>query len=422
MRQTTLFTKTRREAPKDEVAKNAQLLIRGGYIHKEMAGVYAYMPLGLRVLKNIEQIIREEMNAIGGQEMELTALQEKNVWEKTGRWDDAVVDNWFKTKLKNDTEIGLAYTHEPAIANVMKDYITSYRDLPSYPYQFQTKFRNEKRAKSGIFRGREFLMKDLYSFSKSQEELDAFYEQSIVAYRRIFDRVGLGEKTFLTVASGGTFGTAYSHEFQTLTDAGEDTIYIHKEKKIAINDEVYNEETMKMLGVSKDELVQDKSVEVGNIYKLGTFYSEPLDLKFTTSSGDQQPVIMGSYGIGLGRVMGTIVEVLSDEKGIIWPSAVAPFKAHLIQVSTSEESTARAEDAYAKLSAAIGEVLYDDRDARAGEKFADADLMGMPYQILIGDKNQKDANGEWLCEVKDRKTGEIQHLTVAEVIELLSAK
>lgn len=252
MRQSLLLSKTRKHAPSDEVSKNAQLLIRAGYVHKEMAGVYTYLPLGLRVFKKIEQIIRDEMNAIDGQEIIMTALQEKAIWEKTGRWDDEVVDNWFKTKLKNDTELGLAYTHEPPITALMKDYITSYRSLPVYAYQFQTKFRNELRAKSGLFRGREFVMKDLYSFSKTQEELDAYYERCIKAYNTIFERVGLGDITYITFASGGTFGTKYSHEFQTLTEAGEDTIYIHEEKNIAINQEVLNQETLDTLDMIHD--------------------------------------------------------------------------------------------------------------------------------------------------------------------------
>ncbi|MES2436825.1 MAG: aminoacyl--tRNA ligase-related protein [Patescibacteria group bacterium] len=415
MKQSFLFTKTRREAPKDEVSKNAQLLIRAGYIHKEMAGVYSYLPLGLKVLNNIENVIREEMNAIEGQEVQLTALQDKNKWEAVDRWDDKNVDVWFKTKLKNDTDISLAYTHEPAITVVMKDYITSYRDLPQYPYQFQTKFRNETRAKSGIFRGREFLMKDLYSFSKTQEELDTFYEKAIVAYKNIFNRVGLGDKTYLTLASGGSFGSKYSHEFQTLTGAGEDNIYIHKGKNIAINDEVYNDETLEMLGIKKEELIQDKSVEVGNIYKLGTFYSGPLELKYTTSTGESKEVIMGSYGIGLGRVMGTIVEVLSDEKGIVWPESIAPFKIHLILLGGKDDKAKNyADELYKKLSEKNVEVLYDDRDARAGEKFADSDLIGIPYRVIVSDKGMEAGK----LEMKVRKTGEIQSITEEELFTL----
>ena len=253
MRQSQLFTKTEREDPKDEVSKNAKLLIRGGYIYKEMAGVYAYLPLGLRVLNKVTQIIREEMNAIGGQELTLTALQDKSLWEKTDRWDDDKVDVWFKTALTSGSELGLGFTHEEPLTNLVKSYVSSYRDLPFSAYQFQTKFRNETRAKSGIMRCREFIMKDLYSFSKDQEEHDAFYEKAKQAYINIFDRVGLGHLTYVTFASGGSF-SKYSHEFQTLTDAGEDTIYVHEEKKIAINQEVYTDEVLANLGVTKDEL------------------------------------------------------------------------------------------------------------------------------------------------------------------------
>ena len=400
MLQSRLFTKTRREAPKDEVAKNAQLLIRAGYIHKEMAGVYSYLPLGLRVFEKIKQIIREEMNAIGGEEIEMTSLQEKTAWEKTGRWDDKVVDNWFKTKLKNDAELGLAYTHEPPITELMKDYISSYRDLPAYPYQFQKKFRNELRAKSGIFRLREFTMKDLYSFSRTPQELDAFYEQAITAYRNVFARVGLGGVTYMTVASGGTFGTKYSHEFQTLTASGEDLIYIDKKKNIAINKEVLNDETLADLKISREELVEEKAVEVGNIYKLGTFYSAPLGLSFKDEGGNTKPVIMGSYGIGLDRLMGTIVEVLSDEKGIVWPEEVAPFKFHLLNLSTDDEAVNKdAQALYDELTKKGAEVLYDDRSGvSAGEKFKDSDLLGIPYRIVVSKKTL--AEGKY--ELKNR--------------------
>ncbi len=413
MKQSLLFTKTRKEAPKDEVSKNAELLIRAGYIHKEMAGVYSFLPLGLRVLNKIVQVIREEMNAIEGQEIALTALQTKDVWEKTGRWDDRVVDNWFKTKLKNDTELGLAYTHEAALAEVMKDYVTSYRDLPSYVYQFQTKFRNELRAKSGLFRGREFLMKDLYSFNRTTEELDAFYEKAIVAYRNIFKRVGLGEITYLTVASGGSFGTKYSHEFQTLTGAGEDLIYIDKKKNIAVNKEVLDEETLSSLGIKREDLVEEKSVEVGNIYKLGSFYSAPLELNYKTETGESKPVIMGSYGIGISRLMGTITEVFADEKGLVWPAEVAPYKVHLISIG--EKAKEEAEKLYADLTKKGIEVLFDDRDMRPGEKFADSDLIGIPTRVVMSEKTL----AENVLEVKDRKTGEVKKVTTEEFVKML---
>ncbi len=385
MRQSHLFTKTRKQAPAEEVSKNAQLLIRGGFIHKEMAGVYSLLPLGLRVMKKIEHIIREEMNMIGGQEVSLTALQEKTTWEKTGRWSDDVVDNWFKTKLKNDTELGLAFTHEEPLTALMTGFISSYKDLPCSVYQFQTKFRNELRSKSGIMRGREFVMKDLYSFSRTQEEHEAFYEKVTQAYHMIFDRIGIGAKTYLTFASGGSF-SKYSHEFQTLTDAGEDEIYVEKNKKIAINKEVYTDEVLADLGVTKTDLQVEKSAEVGNIFTLGTKFSEPINLSFTGEDGISHPVIMGSYGIGLGRLMGTIVELHNDEKGITWTESTAPFDVHLVSLCKDEGDIKKCDELYEILKKKGVEVLYDDRDSRAGEKFADSDLIGIPVRVVISPK------------------------------------
>jgi len=231
MKQSHLFTRTRREAPKDEVSKNADLLIRAGFISKDMAGVYSFLPLGLRTLNKIVNVIREEMNSIGGQELQLTALQDKKAWETTDRWDDRNVDIWFKTHLKNDTELGLGFTHEEPLTVLMREHIRSFRDLPVLAYQFQTKFRNEARAKSGILRGREFLMKDLYSFSIDEAEHMKIYENAKQAYRRIFDRLGIGGETYVTFASGGSFAK-YSHEFQTLSEAGEDVIYVHEESAL----------------------------------------------------------------------------------------------------------------------------------------------------------------------------------------------
>lgn len=396
MRQSQLFTKTRREAPKDEESRNAQLLIRAGYVHKEMAGVYSYLPLGIRTFEKIVGIVREEMNGIGGQEIALTALQNPETWKTTGRFDDAVVDNWFKTKLKNGGELPLAFTHEEPVTVMMRPFIQSYRDLPKAVYQFQTKFRNETRAKSGIMRGREFVMKDLYSFSRTQEELDSFYEEAALAYGRIFERVGIGATTYKTFASGGVFAK-YSHEFQTVCEAGEDIIHIDEANGIAINQEVFTDEVVADLGLRKEDLVQRKSIEVGNIFKLGTRFSEPLGLTYRDEDGSLKPVIMGSYGIGPGRLMGTIVELLSDDKGLVWPESVAPFKVHLISLGSDE----LADDAYRALTEKGVEVLYDDRDVRAGEKFADSDLLGIPYRVVIGKRSAE--SGE--AEVK-RRTGE----------------
>ncbi len=401
MRQSILFTKTRKETPKDEVSENAQFLIRAGYIHKEMAGVYDLLPLGLRVIDKIRNIIREEMNALGGQEVSFSALQDPELWKKTGRWDDKKIDVWFKTELKGGGEIGLGCTHEEPMAQMMKNHIHSYRDLPKYTYQFQTKFRNEFRAKSGIMRGREFLMKDMYSFSRSEEELNRFYTDAGVAYENVFRRVGIGDITYLTFASGGMF-TQFSHEFQTVSTAGEDIIYLDTEKRIAVNEEVMSDETLKQLSLKREKLVEAKAIEVGNIFKYGTRYSEPLGLTFKDEDGKDKPVSMGAYGIGLGRLMGTIVEVLCDEKGIVWPESVAPFALHLVELSQGDEKIKAAADTlYSDFKTAGIEVLYDDRDARAGEKFADSDLIGIPYRVIIG-KNTTESE----IEIVRRKDGE----------------
>lgn len=388
MKQSALFSKTRKDAPKDEVSQNAGLLIRAGFIHKEMAGVYDLLPLGLRVFKKIENIIREEMNALGAEEMLFSVLQNPELWKVTDRWDDAKIDNWFKTELKGGGEIGLSFTAEEPITKMMAHHVESYRDLPRYVYQFQSKFRNELRAKSGIMRGREFVMKDMYSFSRSEEELNAFYTAVGVAYEQIFKRVGLGDITYLTFASGGVF-SKFSHEFQTVSTAGEDTIYIDTEKRIAVNQEVLTEEVLEELSLDRNSLVEAKSIEVGNIFKLGTKYANALGLKYKAEDGTEAEVHMGSYGIGVGRLMGTIVEVLCDEKGMVWPASVAPFRVHLVELSQGDTTLlSLADSLYQELVGAGVEVLYDDRDVRAGQKFADSDLMGIPYRVVIG-KNTK---------------------------------
>lgn len=385
MKVSHLFTKTSKDAPADEVAKNAQLLIRAGFVHKEMAGVYTYLPLGKRVLENIIQIIREEMNAVGGNEISLTALQGSDVWQTSGRWDDKVMDVWFKTKLANGTELGLAPTHEEPLTQMMKNFIRSYKDLPVYPYQFQIKFRNELRSKSGLMRGREFWMKDLYSFSRSQEEHDAFYEKISDAYHRVFERLGLGEQTYKTFASGGSFAK-FSHEFQTLSPVGEDTIYVHKEKGIAINQEVFTDDVLNELGINRDELTEETAVEVGNIFTLGTRFSDPLELHFTDEDGTSKPVIMGSYGIGPSRLMGLIAEHFADDKGLVWPEAIAPYRVYLVRIGDSQQVTERVDALYQTLTEQGIAVLYDDRDERPGAKFADAELLGIPHRITVSER------------------------------------
>ena len=406
MLQSTLFSKTRKEAPSDEVSKNAQLLVRGGFIHKEIAGVYTYLPLGLRVLNKIENIIREEMNVIGGQEVFMTTLQDPEIWKKSDRWDDEKIDNWFKTKLKNENELGIANTHEEPLAKLLTDHVNSYKDLPLYVYQIQTKFRNELRAKSGLMRGREFLIKDLYSFSRTEEEHKEFYEKAAETYKKIFNRVGLGDKTYRTFASGGSF-SKFSDEFQTLSRAGEDTIYIDEKKGVAVNKEVFTDDVLAELGLEKAKLVEKKAIEVGNIFPLGTKYSEAQGLLFRGEDGKDKPVVMGSYGIGLGRVMGTVAEVLSDDKGLIWPLSIAPFKVHLIGLSD-------ASDLYNKLKEAGVEVLYDDRDLQAGQKFADADLIGVPYRVVVSERNA----GSGKFEFTNRATGETKEITEDELLKM----
>lgn len=413
LRQSQLFTKTRKEAPKDEVSKNAQLLIRAGYIHKEMAGVYALLPLGLRVFDNIVGVIRDEMNKIGGQELSMTALQDPTPWKATDRWDDAKVDVWFKTQLKAGGELGLGPTHEEPITSLMTEYLSSYRDLPFAVYQFQTKFRNELRAKSGIMRTREFVMKDMYSFSTSEEEFRKFYEIAASAYKNVFERVGLGDRTYRTFASGGSF-SKFSDEFQTVSDAGEDIIYVHEEKKIAVNKEVYEDAILAELGLKKEELVEKKAIEVGNIFPLSTRFSDALNLKFKDESGEPRSPIMGCYGIGPARVMGTVAEILSDEKGLVWPEEIAPFRVHLIELSNSNADVrADAQEVYTSLTNAGVEVLWDDRDARAGEKFADSDLIGIPWRVVVSEKTL--ASGKYECV--ERATGKVVHLSLNELLK-----
>lgn len=398
MKQSQLFTKTQKNAPKDEVSLNAQLLLRGGFIDKLMAGVYSILPLGWRVMKKIENIIREEMNAIGGQEFFMPTLQPKENWEKTGRW--SAMDDLYKVKDASGREFALGPTHEEVIAPLMRKFVSSYKDLPFSAYQFQTKFRMELRAKSGILRVREFLMKDLYSFHTGEKDLDEYYEKAKNAYWKIFERVGLKEKTYLTFASGGSF-SKYSHEFQALTGAGEDIIFICEKCKLAINKEI-KRETPVCPECGGKKFRQEKSVEVGNIFKLGTKYSAPFNLSVSDEKRKKAALIMGCYGIGLQRLMGTVVEVHSDKRGVIWPESVAPFQVHLLSLGKNKE----AEKIYGDLQKNGIEVLFDDReDASAGEKFADADIIGIPWRVVVSEKSL--ASGGVEVKKRSEKTQKI---------------
>lgn len=411
MKRTELFTKTSKTTPADETARNAQLLIRAGYVHKEMAGVYAYLPLGLRVLENIKQIVREEMNAIGGQEVLMTTLQPRDIWEKTNRWDDAVVDNWFKTKLKNGTELGVGLTHEEPIVDALNPYVDSYKDLPVYIYQIGAKFRNELRAKSGILRGREFVMKDMYSFARTQAEHDELYERAATAYTRVYERLGIGELTYRTAADGGYFTERFSDEYQTLSEIGEDTVYVDEAKKLAINKEICTDENLAKLGLEKENLVEKKAVEVGNIFPLESKYSDALGLYYTDENGERQSVIMGCYGIGVSRVMGVLAEHFADDRGLVWPENIAPAQVYLINLGDDGEVIREANELYEALIKRGIEVIWDDRDVRAGEKFADADLMGIPHRVVI---SQKLVNGD-LYEYKSRISDVPENLTVDDL-------
>lgn len=412
MRLSKNFTRTIKQAPADEVARNAQLLIRAGYVHKTMAGVYSYLPLGLKVVENIKQIVREEMNKIDSQELVMSTLQRKETWQETGRWSDELVDVWFKSHLQDGTEVGFGWTHEEPIVDLLRNYLKSYKDLPISVYQFQNKLRNELRAKSGIMRGREFVMKDMYSVHASKEDLEKYYNAAIEAYKRCYDRFGIGDETYVTFASGGAF-TKFSHEFQTICDAGEDYIYLHRGKNIAVNEEVLDE-AVKELGIDRSELERVKTAEVGNIFNFGTQKSEEMRLVFTDAEGVEQYAYMGSYGIGITRVMGVIVEKFADDKGLVWPENIAPAKVYLVQIGS--QSRATADELYQKLQSAGIETIYDDRDERPGVKFADAELLGIPYRVTVSDRLLDD--GKW--EVSTRQTGEQRLLTADELLATLN--
>ena len=566
MRVTELFTKTSKTVPADETARNAQLLIQAGFIHKEMAGAYAYLPLGLRVIENIKTIVREEMNATGSQELLMTVLQPKEIWEKTNRWDDAVVDNWFKTTLLNGTELGVGLTHEEPIVDAAKGSISSYKDLPKSVYQIGTKFRNEKRAKSGLLRGREFIMKDAYTFAKDQTQHEEIYEKIAAAYHKVYERLGLGDSTYRVKADGGIFTKRYSDEFQTASPLGEDTIFTVPDTDIFFNAEIapsqapqgaqptdtlpmehlktpgvtgvqqlsevlgvpvertvktmlyivdgvltavavrgdYDVNEIKLrtaLGATKVALADEatikettgaavgyagliglpndvqiivddslktlvnfelganktdyhcinvnwgrdlplpeklydvkmaktgdihpetgkvyttfKGVEVGNIFPLETKFTDALDLYYSDETGERKQIIMGSYGIGVSRLMGVIAEHFADDKGLVWPENIAPFLVYLVQIGTDEAVAQAAKNLYTELAAKGIEVLWDDRDARPGEKFADADLYGIPYRIVVSNKTLQSNQ----YEVKKRSENDSEMISKEKLVNMFT--
>jgi len=403
-----LFGKTTKAVSADEESVNAQYLIRGGFVSKQMAGVYNYLPLGLRVLNKIQNIVREEMNTVGGNEILMPALTQEESYRTTGR---ETMDVLFHTLGHGETKYVLNPTHEEVVTPLVKNFTFSYKDLPLAVYQIQNKYRNEPRAKSGILRGREFNMKDLYSFHTSDEDLNEYYEKVKSAYHRVYHRVGLGKITVLTYASGGAF-SRYSHEFQTLCEVGEDTVYFCEKCNIGINKEIIADQNC-CPECANIDLTEKRGIEVGNIFKLGSRFSDAFDFKYTDAEGKMNSVQMGCYGIGPSRVMGTIVEVFHDDKGIIWPEAIAPFKYHLIALGKEDETYAEAEQIYKNLAASGAEVLFDDRrNVTAGEKFADADLIGLPIRLVVSKKTLAENS----VEIKNRQEENSKLIAISELI------
>jgi len=406
MKYSQLFAKSIKSDPKDEVSINAKYLMRGGFIDKLMSGSYTLLPLGRRVERKIEQIIREEMDATGAQEVLMPLLHPKEIWNETGRWDSAKeVMYQFK---KNEKEYALSFTHEEIVMDLIRKHVSSYKDFPVKIYHFSTKFRNELRAKSGILRGREFLMKDLYSAHVSKEDMMKYYWKVADAYMRVFVRIGFD--VVITEAAGGVFTNERTHEFQAVCESGEDTIYMAKDWEFAKNREVMSEDELK-----RTDLQVYNAIEVGNIFLLGTMYSEKMQALFTDKDGSKKPIWFASYGIGSTRVMGTVVEVSHDNKGIVWPLSIAPYHCHLVAISNQESGIRnQANKVYEKLQNEGVEVLYDDRDdVGAGEKFSDADLIGIPLRLVVSEKTNHQV------ELKKRNEENASLVAVEDVIAIV---
>lgn len=414
MRMTRLFTKTSKTVPQDAESANAKLLVQGGFVHQEMAGIYTWLPLGLRVLRKVEAIIREEMNTLGAQELLMTALQPKENWLTTGRWD--TVDVLFKVPSQTGKEYALGPTAEDIVTPLVQQFVRSYKDLPIAVYQIQTKFRDELRAKSGVLRGREFGMKDMYSFHASPEDFEAFYQKTIPAYLNVYRRCGLDAK--VVEASGGDFSKKVSHEFQVITPAGEDKILACPSCTFAQNIEIATQKEGDACPQCGTALILTKGVEAGNIFDLNQRFSEAFHFEVTDEAGERRPVYMGCYGIGVTRLVGTIVEASHDERGIIWPKSVAPMPIHLVSLSSKDPATQAkieetAEGIYNDLMREGIEVLWDDRTTSTGEKLADADLLGLPLRLLVSEKTLKENSVEW----KRRASAEMRLVKSEDVLE-----
>jgi prolyl-tRNA synthetase len=405
-----LFTKTQKENPSDEESLNARLLIRAGYINKLSAGIYSFLPLGLKTLNKIEAIIREEMLNLGAEEVRMPALQPKYFWERTGRW------NTLDVLYKLNDEICLGPTHEEVVTPLLQNYVKSYQDLPKSVFQIQDKFRNEKRARSGLLRGREFRMKDLYSFHSNEESLTEFYEQAVKAYQNIFDKLEIGNETILTYASGGTF-SRYSHEFQLLSNSGEDTVYVDLATKKGINKEIYDDKEVlnSIFGSNNVKLEEKRAIEIGNIFKLGTKYSKSFGFNVKSSSNENNLVYMGCYGIGVTRLLGAIAEVKSDKDGLIMPKSISPYNFHVVVTNDSDITKQKLNLLLEKLSNSNLTALIDNRsDVRVGEKFKDADLIGLPYRVVIGKELGADE-----VEVKVRQDRKDEVIRLSELVNIV---
>jgi len=413
MRQSKLFTKTLKQAPKDEVSLNAQLLIRAGFVDKLMAGAYSYLPLGLRVLDKVKGIVREEMEKIDGQEILMPALTPKDNWVKTGRWDDPGKEVMFQLKGRSEKDFGLGWTHEEIVTPLVQKYVHSYKDLPVAVYQIQDKFRNEPRAKSGLMRGIEFSMKDLYSFHADEEDMWSYYEKSKEAYLNVFNRCGLNAR--IVEASGGAF-SKYSHEFQVFTDYGEDTVRYCDQCDFAQNDEICEVQLGDKCPKCGGSILEAKAIEVGNIFPLKTKYTESFKFNFTAEDGTEKPVMMGCYGIGPSRVVGSVVEIHHDDKGIVWPAEIAPYQVHLVSLGKDESVKEQAEVLYKDLLDQGLEVLFDDRDVSPGVKLNDSDLIGLPVRVLVSSKTLEKES----VEMKKRSKEEVEFVQIKNIVKLLS--
>lgn len=414
MLQSKLFYRTHKHISSSGESLNSQLLTRAGFIDKLSSGIYSFLPLGWRVIFKIENVIREEINKIGGQELLLPTLHPKKLWQKTKRWETMNV--LYKLKDYNKKEYALGPTHEEIIVPLAKKFIQTYKDLPLYLYQIQTKFRDERRVKSGLLREKEFIMKDLYSFHRDERDLDEYYQKVKEAYIAIFNRVGLQGKFYFTYASGGSF-SKYSHEFQLETPFGEDTIYVCQNCHYAINKEI-KKDTPRCPHCGGTDFEKKKAIEIGNIFKLKTKFSKAFDLYFRDKDGVNKLVMMGCYGIGINRLMGAIVEVKNDSRGIIWPSVIAPYKIHLISLSSDNGAVKKEADSlYNFLQKHHFEVLYDDRDDKSfGEKLVESDLIGIPYRIVISEKTL-DKNSVEFKRREEKDTKLINIKNVAKFLE-----